>query len=107
LEWYLWLDIITLSCPNCNTKLNIKNTGIKQFICNTCGHEYLIKHEGGITYLEDIEPSIDFVEENTQTNVVQHLVFNEDPGGDLGIEDLTVGIEYQQPFYKFASLRYW
>jgi len=91
-------DIITISCPNCNTKLNIKNIGINQFICNTCGHEYLIKREGGITYLEDIEPSIDFMEENTKTNVVQDIVFNEDTEDDLGIEDLTMGIEYQQPF---------
>lgn len=70
-------DVIILSCPNCDTKLIIKNAVIKQFICNTCGQEYLIKREGGITYLEKKEQTTDYGEQYIKSNSFEDEDFSE------------------------------
>lgn len=90
-------DILSLSCLNCNSKFIIKNIGIKQFVCNNCGREYLIKREGGITYLEEMEPSFDLVEKNTQTNSVQDMPFEGNTEDNLGNVKTLMGFEDKQP----------
>lgn len=79
-------DIITLSCPNCSAKLVVRNSSVKQFLCNTCGHEYLIKREGGVTYLEDIEFRNDISEEKKQTNSSQGKGIKENIAYEVGLE---------------------
>jgi predicted RNA-binding Zn-ribbon protein involved in translation (DUF1610 family) len=46
-------DFITLSCPNCGGKLNI-TADIDRFACQFCGHEHIVRRNGGMVSLEPV-----------------------------------------------------
>lgn len=46
-------DFISLSCPSCGSKLQITNQ-TEQFLCASCGNEYLVNRRGGIIALEPV-----------------------------------------------------
>lgn len=46
-------DFISLSCPSCGSRLQITNQ-TKQFLCASCGNEYLVNRTGGIVSLEPV-----------------------------------------------------
>lgn len=46
-------DFITLACPNCGGKLNI-TADIDRFACQFCGHEHIVRRNGGMVSLEPV-----------------------------------------------------
>jgi|GEM_PF-3279439 len=50
-------DFVTLTCPNCDGKLEIKND-IERFACSYCGNGYLVKRGGGIVSIIPITDEI-------------------------------------------------
>jgi hypothetical protein len=46
-------DFITLSCPSCCNKLQIKE-GRDRFICAACGNEHIVNRSGGIVTLKRV-----------------------------------------------------
>lgn len=51
------VEIVTLSCPSCGGKLEIK-PNINRFACIYCGNEHVVHREGGIVTLEAVEENI-------------------------------------------------
>ena len=46
-------NFISLSCPSCGSRLQITNQ-TEQFVCASCGNEYLVNRKGGIVSLEPV-----------------------------------------------------
>ena len=50
-------NFISLSCPSCGSRLQITNQ-TEQFVCASCGNEYLVNRKGGIVSLEPVVEGI-------------------------------------------------
>ncbi|MBT3713978.1 MAG: hypothetical protein HOG15_11560 [Anaerolineae bacterium] len=46
-------DYISLTCPSCGSKLQIKKE-IERFSCSSCGNEYIVNRGGGIVSLAPV-----------------------------------------------------
>ncbi len=46
-------DFITLSCPNCGGRLQV-TSDLERFACQYCGHEHIVRREGGMVSLEPV-----------------------------------------------------
>ena len=46
-------NFISLSCPSCGSRLQITNQ-TEQFLCASCGNEYLVNRKGGIVSIEPV-----------------------------------------------------
>ena len=54
-------DFITLSCPNCGGKLEIK-PDMERFACKYCGNEHLVRRSGGAVSLAPVMEGLNRVE---------------------------------------------
>jgi hypothetical protein len=55
------LDLISLSCPSCNGKLQINST-IDRFACGYCGTEFMVNRGGGVISLAPVVEGLKRVE---------------------------------------------
>ncbi len=59
-------DFITLSCPNCGGRLQI-TSDLNRFACQYCGHEHIVRRDGGIISLEPVMQMMGQINTNLNT----------------------------------------
>lgn len=50
-------EFISLSCPSCGGKLQIKS-GMERFACGYCGNEHMVINQGGALYLAPVAETL-------------------------------------------------
>lgn len=66
-------DFITLTCPQCNAKLQITDD-IDRFACRFCGTEHIVRRSGGIVALTAVTEKLDKIDQSIArvgTGVIQ------------------------------------
>jgi DNA-directed RNA polymerase subunit RPC12/RpoP len=65
-------DFITLSCPSCGYKLQIKKD-VDRFVCADCGKEYIVNRGGGIVNLKPVEDDLATADDNIILRMLSDL----------------------------------
>lgn len=66
-------DFITLSCPTCGAKLQITQD-TDRFACGHCGHEHIVRRQGGIVSLAPVMERLDRIESGTNRTAAEMAI---------------------------------
>lgn len=88
------VDIITLSCPACGGRLEIR-PNVNRFACGYCGNESIVHKEGGIITLEAVEENIQKIQLSSERIATELAIPRLEKEIASSKKDLLTLIEYR------------